>query len=203
MKDIFIVTHTQATHHIDRLVGGWFDSELTVKGRADAAKCGRRLLELGLDGTPIISSDLTRSRQTAEAISECLGSPIRYDARLREMSFGDAEGRPVEDVGGAIPSHDGANRLDFRNTFAGETKRELATRLYEAMEEIISDKRAIICTHGYATTFLIACWIGMPIESAGYVNFRVRPGSISSLVEDDVYKNRGVRYLGDIRHLDY
>lgn len=201
MKDIFIVTHTQATHHIDRLVGGWYDSDLTEKGKADAALCGQRFLELGLDGISIISSDLARTRQTATVIGECLGSPIRHDTRLREMSFGDAEGRPVADVGGAIPSHDGDNRLDFRNAFGGETKRELASRLYEAMEEIIATERAIICTHGYATTFLIACWIGMPIESVGYVNFRVRPGSITHLAEDDIYVNRGIRYLSDVRHL--
>ena len=201
MKEFFIVTHTQATHHIDRLVGGCYNSDRTEQGKTDAIACGKRLLELGLDGIPIISSDLARTRQTAEAIGECLGSPIRHDARLREMSFGDAEGRPVADVGGAIPSHDGDNRLDFCNEFGGETKRELASRLYEVMEEIISETRAIICTHGYATTFLIACWIGMPIESVGYVNFRVRPGSITHLVEDDLHVNRVVRYLSDVRHL--
>ena len=201
MKEIFIVTHTQATHHIDRLVGGWYDSELTEKGKIDATACGERFSELGLNGVPIISSDLARARQTAESIGERLGSPIRTDARLREMSFGAAEGKSTAEIGKAIPSHDGDNRLDFRNEFGGETKRELATRLYEVMEEIIVTERAIICTHGYATTFLIACWIHMPIESAGYVNFRVRSGSITHLVEDDVYANRAVRYLSDVRHL--
>jgi len=107
MKEIFIVTHTQATHHVDRLVGGWFDSELTAKGLNDAKACGRRLHELELDGVPIYSSDLTRTRQTAQAIAECLGSPIETDARLREMSFGTAGGRSVKDVGAAIPSHEG------------------------------------------------------------------------------------------------
>ena len=91
MKEIFIVTHTQATHHIDRLVGGWHDSDLTKKGKVDAIACGKRLQELGLDGIPIISSDLTRARQTAQAIGKCLDSPVKTDVRLREMSFGDAE----------------------------------------------------------------------------------------------------------------
>ncbi|MCK4571003.1 histidine phosphatase family protein [Candidatus Bipolaricaulota bacterium] len=202
MKEIYVVTHTQATHHIDRLVGGWYDSELTEKGKADALICGARLQELELDGIPIISSDLARAKQTALAITECLGSPISYDARLREMSFGDAEGRSVADVGGAILSSDGDNRLDYRNTFGGETKRELASRLYEVMETIIATGRVIVCTHGYAATFLIACWIGMPIESVGYVNFRVQPGSITYLKEDDFFANRAVRYLSDVRHLD-
>ena len=202
MKEIFIVTHTQATHHVDRLVGGWYDSNLTEKGVTDARACGRRLLEIGLGDVAIFSSDLARARETAEVIAEHLGSSIQYDARLREMSFGTAEGRSVKEVGAAIPSHEGNNRLDYRNRFGGETKRELASRLYDVMEEIGSRERAIVCTHGFATTFLIACWIGMPIESAGYVNFRVRPGSITSLVEDNVYANRAVRYLSDMSHLD-
>ena len=202
MKEIYIVTHTQATHHIDHLVGGWYDSELTEKGKTDAAACGQRLRDLGTEDFSIFSSDLARARQTAEVISTHLGSMIKIDARLREMSFGSAEGRPAREVGGAIPSHEGDNRLDFRNKFGGETKRELAARLYDVMNEISECERAIICTHGFATTFLIACWIGMPLESAGYVNFRVRPGSISYLVEDDVYANRSVRILGDMRHLD-
>ncbi len=195
------MTHPQATHHVERRVGGWYDSELTNKGKADAAACGKRFLDLGLEGVPIFSSDLTRTRQTAHAIATCLGSDIRYDARLREMSFGEAEGRAQEDVGGPILSSDKDNRLDFRNAYAGETKRELASRLYEVMAEISQQTRAIICTHGYAATFLIAYWIGMPLESVGYVNFRLSPGSITSLVEDDVHANRAIQSLNDTRHL--
>jgi len=201
MKQVFIVTHPQATHHVERRVGGWYDSELTNKGKADAAACGRRLAELELHGVPVFSSDLARTRQAAQAIAACLGSEIHYDARLREMSFGEAEGLNQADVGGPILSSDGDNRLDYRSAFGGETKRELASRLYEVMAEISQQTRAIVCTHGYAATFLIAYWIGMPLESVGYVNFRLSPGSITSLVEDDVYANREVRYVGDVRHL--
>ena len=32
MTRVFLVTHTEATHHVDGLVGGWFDSELTARG---------------------------------------------------------------------------------------------------------------------------------------------------------------------------
>lgn len=144
MKEVYIVTHTQATHHVDGLVGGWFDSELTAKGLHDAKACGRRLHELQLDGVPIYSSDLARTRQTAHEIAQCLGSPIEWDDRLREMSFGEAGGLSQEDVGGSILSSDGDNRLDFRNVYNGETKRELASRLYDAMHELIQEERAIV-----------------------------------------------------------
>jgi len=69
------------------------------------------------------------------------------------------------------------------------------------MDEISTVDRAIICTHGYATTFLIACWIRMPIESVGYVAFCVRPGSITLLKEDATWRNRAIEYLGDRAHL--
>ena len=35
---VVIVSHTEATHHVDGLVGGWFDSELTMRGREHARR---------------------------------------------------------------------------------------------------------------------------------------------------------------------
>lgn len=32
MRSIYVVTHPEATHHVDGLVGGWYDSELTDRG---------------------------------------------------------------------------------------------------------------------------------------------------------------------------
>ena len=107
----------------------------------------------------------------------------------------------LEELDATITSSDGDNRLDYRGVPGGETKRELASRLFEVLDEIAQQERAIVCTHGYATTFLIAGWIRMPIESVGYVNFRVRPGSITHLMEDDLHANRILVSLGDVRHL--
>jgi broad specificity phosphatase PhoE len=35
-KDIYVVAHTQSEHHVQKLVGGWYDSELTEFGRLQA-----------------------------------------------------------------------------------------------------------------------------------------------------------------------
>lgn len=35
-RTIYVVTHPGATHHCEGLVGGWYDSDLTAKGLADA-----------------------------------------------------------------------------------------------------------------------------------------------------------------------
>lgn len=203
MKEFYIVTHTEATHHIQGIVGGWHDSELTEKGRTDAILCAGRLKELGLDGTPVITSDLKRAVQTGQEISNLLKSSLSLDSRLREMSYGEAEGKPQDWLDKRIVPHDNENSLDHSIVHGNETKREFATRLFDAMQELSSScDKLIIITHGFATTFLIANWIRMPIESVGYVNFFVKSGSITYLKEDDFFKNRAVVYLGDARHLN-
>ena len=37
MRTIHVVTHPEATHHVEGRVGGWYDSDLTAVGKRDAA----------------------------------------------------------------------------------------------------------------------------------------------------------------------
>ncbi|MCZ7864315.1 histidine phosphatase family protein [Agrobacterium salinitolerans] len=206
MKNIFVVTHPQSFHHIENKVGGWYDTELTPLGRAGAAAAAARLATLvGGEPVEIFSSDLLRASQTAEIIAEGFGQPIELTRDLREMSYGEAEGMPqqwLDDRQIPAPHH---NRLDHRGGIAdGETRREFAERVYRAVEMIIARPCAtqIIVTHGFALTFVIAAWIKMPIDSAGYVSFPARPGSITHLKEDDYWQNRAVVSLADVSHLE-
>lgn len=95
MKNIYVVTHPEATHHIDGLVGGWFDSELTDRGIGQAEAIAMALSER-LNGAAVetISSDLSRTQRTAEIIVERLGGDLVLDPDLRERSYGEAGGRP-------------------------------------------------------------------------------------------------------------
>jgi probable phosphoglycerate mutase len=151
-----------------------------------------------------VSSDLRRARQTAEIIGKTLGSTVILDPRLRELSYGIAEGRPQSWLAERIVATPTCgSRLDHRVCEGAESRRDLATRVYAALDEILASdvKDVIIVTHGFAATFVIACWIGPPIEKADYVNFTVSPASLSLLVEDDVFMNRSVQCLNDTHHL--
>lgn len=79
MKNIYVVTHAEATHHIEGLVGGWYDSELTPLGRQHAERIGQRLRELvpADEATELYASDLRRAYQTAEAIAHAWVRPFR------------------------------------------------------------------------------------------------------------------------------
>lgn len=71
------------------------------------------------------------------------------------------------------------------------------------MDAIVESRceHQVIVTHGFALTFVLASWIGMPIESLARVEFRAASGSISVLREDDYFHNRQVVGVGDTDHL--
>jgi len=205
MRKVAVVVHAEARHHVDRLVGGWYDSSLTEHGREQARQVGLALRRVfPMLHVPIVSSDLKRARQTAEIIGEALQSAVVLDPRLRELSYGIAEGRPQSWLAERIvPVPTCGSRIDHRVCEGAESRRDLATRVYAALDEVVASdiKDIIIVTHGFAATFVIAYWIGLPIEKADYVNFTVSPASLSLLVEDDVFMNRSVQSLNDTRHL--
>ena len=210
MKQFLLVTHTEASHHVEQKVGGWYDSELTLKGLRDAQAIADRIEQFNLaeqnedqtqGGIGLWSSDLKRASQTAQIIGEQLSLDVQFDQRLREMSFGDAEGQPQIWLDERmIPQGD--DRLNHTIIPSSESRLALAKRTFAAFAEIEnSDQPAIICTHGFAATFLIAYWIGMAIDQTGYVDFKIASGSITHLVEDDYFGNRSVKSMSDTLHL--
>lgn len=204
MRDIYVVTHTESQHHVDRLVGGWYDSELTERGRRQAEAVAHRLAEF-VEGVPhILSSDLARTRQTAEPIAERFGTDFSTTSDLREISFGPAEGKPQAWLDERFEPAPDDDRLDFRNSRGGETRRELATRIYRAMDAILDADVSpqIVVTHGFAMTFVVAAWVGMPIDAVGSINLRATSGGITHLHEDDFFRSRQVAFLNDARHLE-
>lgn len=95
MKNIFIVAHSEASHHPEGIVGGWFDSDLTELGARHADDIAKALSRR-LRGTSveIFSADLRRARRTAEVIGNSLNTSLTIDPDLREKSLGEAEGKP-------------------------------------------------------------------------------------------------------------
>lgn len=205
MAKIALVTHPESLHHVEHKVGGWYDTGLTERGQQQAKAIARALAEQLPQATPIYSSDLQRTAQTAMVIAQALASQVVLDQRLREMSYGAAEGRDQAwfDQQIVYPPN-GIGRLDHRIYPSGESRREVATRVYAAMETIITnvEQQLVIVTHGFAATFVIAAWIGMPIEALGSVAFQVNSGSISWLTQTKPFNNRMLDRLNATDHLN-
>ncbi|WP_328471684.1 histidine phosphatase family protein [Streptomyces sp. NBC_00448] len=208
MRTVHVVTHPEATHHVEGVVGGWHDSRLTPAGVRAAVSIARTLRARVPDGAEVelFSSDLRRTRRTAEEVADVFGVRPVLDRRLREKSYGQAGGRPQEWLDRRfVPPPAVGERMDHDEGVEGaETRAELARRVYAAMDDILRRPCAhqIVVTHGGSLTFVVASWIRMPIESAGYVGFRAPSGSITTLREDDFYHNRQVVSLGETCPLD-
>ncbi|THC45144.1 histidine phosphatase family protein [Streptomyces sp. A1499] len=208
MRTLYVITHPEATHHVEGVVGGWHDSRLTPAGVRAAVSLARALRAQIPHGTEVelYSSDLRRTQRTADEVADLFGVRPILDHRLREKSYGEAEGKPQEWLDRRfVPPPAVGERMDHDEGVEGaETKATWAKRIYAAMDEILQSpcEHQIIVTHGGSLTCVVASWIKMPIESAGYASFRAPSGSITTLREDDFFHNRQVVSLGDTRHLD-
>ena len=208
MRRIYVVAHPESRHHVDDLVGGWYDSELTEHGHHQAALVARRLREMVPVGESVAvhTSDLQRAAQTAAHVAPALGVDATTCTDLREKSYGVAEGRPQAWLDERfVPPPAQGDRMHHHEGIEGsETKHDFAERIYRALAAVESDPAThqVVVTHGFAVTFLVAAWIRMPIETTGYVNFRASSGGITVLGEDDFFHNRAVLSLDGTAHLE-
>ncbi len=194
MKTLYVISHTEAAHHLEGRVGGWYDSALTEKGVNDAITIANTLkAEANIEA--VFSSDLARAKSTAEQIVKATGATLDTTAALREMSFGKADGQVQAWLDDRIRPEDGTNRMDHRIVEGAETKREFAGRIFTYLDTLSLPTVSVISTHAFAASYVIAWWIGMPLDSVGYVNFGIQSGKITKLVEDDFFKNRAVAFL--------
>ncbi|MEV0245777.1 histidine phosphatase family protein [Nocardia sp. NPDC050712] len=207
MRTLYVIAHPESAHHVDGLVGGWYDSELTAGGLAAAAQIAEELRARIPDGAEVelFSSDLLRAQQAAEVIGARLGTVPVIDRALREKSYGVAEGKPQAWLRERFVTPPATGeRLGHDEGIAGaETMGGLARRVYAAMDSILArgGEHQIIVTHGGTLTFVVGAFLGLPWETLGYARFRGPSGSITELREDDYFHNRELVGLGDTGHL--
>jgi broad specificity phosphatase PhoE len=84
------VRHGQTASSTRGAYSGHTDIPLTDTGREQARRAGDRLAGAGVDA--VCSSPLRRAAETAEAIAQATGAPLRIDERLVEVDYGPLEG---------------------------------------------------------------------------------------------------------------
>ncbi len=87
---LYVVRHGETELSARRAYSGRRDAFLTETGREQARYVAERLRDAGVDA--IYSSPLRRAADTAQAIADATGAPLRIDQRLTEVDFGPLEG---------------------------------------------------------------------------------------------------------------
>ncbi len=93
---IFVARHGETELNAARVIQ-MPTTPLSARGRRQAGLLAARLSPLGV--VRILTSDLARAVETAEAIAERTGAPIVIDPLLRERDFGDIRGTPYNELG--------------------------------------------------------------------------------------------------------
>ena len=87
---VTLVRHGETERSARGAYSGQLDVELTDAGREQARRCAARLVDAGIDA--IVTSPLSRARDTASAIAAATGAPLQVDDRLIEVDYGPFEG---------------------------------------------------------------------------------------------------------------
>jgi broad specificity phosphatase PhoE len=157
---ILLARHGETDDNIEPIrIQGSRDTPLNDAGRAQAAALAERVRDEGV--AVVYSSQLSRSRETAEIVAAALGlEPPVIDARLAEGNRGELEGLYWQDVARDDPELYAAWRRageDFRFP-GGESLREQTERTLAALEDIRGNGRlpALVVGHG-GTIRVVLC----------------------------------------------
>lgn len=180
---------------------GSLDPELMQEGLDQAELVAEEAVKLGAD--VLIASPLKRTKQTAEAISRTTGLDIIFDESWYELSFGDWDGKSIEEVKAEDPD---AYQAWLNSTAyapgGGESYDEASVRIEEALEKLVAEysgKKIIVVTHNGVIKTAIKLAIGAPAEAVFHVD--ATPCSISSISIWPSDGLRAVRSVNERGHL--
>jgi glucosyl-3-phosphoglycerate phosphatase len=129
---------------------GQLDPPLDEHGRRQAALAAPLLAAIltGSD-TVVVSSDLTRATETAQALTPLLDVSLRADARLREHGLGCWEGLTRDEVADRYPDQY-ADWTAGRPVLGrgGEEPEQVAARALAALVDLPPAEAAVVVTHG-------------------------------------------------------
>lgn len=137
MTTLLLVRHGETDWNAARRIQGSTDIPLNDVGRAQARATAEVLAERFAGLQPIVvSSDLSRARETAEIISASLGTDLTQTyPQLRERAYGVAEGLSIEEY------HERFGAWDRENVPQAETSPHLRRRAVGAVRRVVRDAR--------------------------------------------------------------
>ncbi len=152
MVTVYLTRHGQTEWNIEKRLQGHGNSPLTESGLRGAKELSKRLENINIER--IYTSPIERAYKTAIILKGNKNIDVVKHEGLKEMNFGDFEGKITEDVMKENPDWNinliMQGNLEMRAP-NGETLAEVRERVSKAMDEIIKDnegKTILIVGHG-------------------------------------------------------
>lgn len=201
---ILLIRHGETAWNAEKRLQGHLDIALNAEGERQAALLGAALAGEPIDH--IISSDLQRARQTAEALARVRGAQVGIDPALRERCYGGFEGLLYSEIAARFPrefaawqARDVDAELPPGNN-RGESFREFYERTTGAIARHAAahaGKTIALVAHGGVLECAYRAALGLSLETPR--DFKVLNASVNRFVMEE-----GVLKLvswGEVSHL--
>lgn len=157
--------HGRTEWNVAGRVQGQTDIPLDDVGRQQAASAAGRLARL--KPQRIVSSDLSRAKDTAEALGRLTGIEVELDPRFRELAFGEREGLTWQESLERFPEGIMAWYSGDETKIPGsETHRATAERfvagLNDALLDLPPDGVLVVVAHGAVLRTGLCHFLGIP-----------------------------------------
>lgn len=161
----YILRHGEAVSNVKEIISSWpekFNNHLTKKGRAQIKKAAKELKNKNID--IIFASDLLRAKETAEIVGKELKIKSKFDKRLRELSFGIFDNKPIVEF---VNFFKNKKEKIKKAPLKGESYNDVSKRVFKFLKEIdkkYKEKNILIVSHqcplflleGYVKDFSIS-----------------------------------------------
>ena len=202
---ILLIRHGETAWNAVRRLQGHIDIPLNAEGERQAGALARALAAESVD--VIVSSDLQRARQTAQAVADQYdGAPVQTDANLRERCYGVFEGMLYTEVEQQYPADFAlwqARDIDAvmpPGERVAESFRQFYTRAVSAIGEWAErhpGKTVAIVAHGGVLECAYREAVGMQLDSPR--DFQVKNASINRFTFSD--GKLALTSWGEVEHL--
>jgi len=181
---IILIRHGETAWNAERRLQGHLDISLNAEGERQA-----RLLASALAAEPldlIVSSDLQRARQTAQAVATLRGMPLHVEPGLRERCYGGFEGLLYSEIEQRFPAEFAAWQARDVDAIlpsgknCGESFRqfyERATRAILGLAQAYPGRNIAMVAHGGVLECAYRMALGLPLETPR--DFKVFNASIN------------------------
>jgi broad specificity phosphatase PhoE len=180
MALVILVRHGQTDENISGRISGQGPTPLNARGQEQAQLAAEVLTGLGV--THIFSSPLIRARQTAAIVAERLQKPIEDIADLREVGYGDWEGKMFGEMRSDPIAHQVFHDPGSVVFPHGESLRDVQQRGVQVIESVRCTHPQgvlVLVSHGDVIRTALAHYLGMPFNE--YRRLNLDNGAISVL----------------------
>ena len=166
MTTILIARHGQSDWNLEKRWQGFADRPLTAKGREQADALAARLAHIDLDA--VYSSDLTRARETAEAVARSQGIEVQQLPDLREVDVGSWSGLTRAEAEQRFPEGFARWKQGYPGWEDGETYEAMTDRVLGAVDRIAREHdggRVLVVAHGGPIRAIHAAALGLDVHA--------------------------------------